>query len=61
MKRVLPFFTNSAIPPTLSSIGTFGSTRDMQKMSSASMPRFFKLLLAGLAQIARIASSAHRV
>src|SRR5258707_14128107 len=43
MKRVLPSLTNSAIPPTLSSIGTFGSTCDMQKTSSVSIPRFFKL------------------
>ena len=33
----------------------------MQKTSSVSMPRFFKLCLAGLTQITRIASAAHRV
>src|SRR6516165_11032455 len=43
MKRVLPSLTSSAIPPTLSSIGTFGSTRDRQNTSSVSIPRFFKL------------------
>jgi trehalose/maltose hydrolase-like predicted phosphorylase len=29
--------------PDASSIGTFGSTRDMQKTSSVSIPRFYKL------------------
>src|SRR5438477_5380892 len=43
MKRVLPSLTSAAIPPTLSSIGTLGSTRDMQKTSSVSISRFFKL------------------
>jgi hypothetical protein len=38
-----PSLTSSAIPPTLSWTGTFGSTRDMQKTSSVSIPRFFKL------------------
>jgi hypothetical protein len=33
----------------------------MQKTSSVSIPRFFKALLAGLTQITRIASAAHRV
>src|SRR5437763_14664772 len=72
MNRVLPSLTSSAIPPTLSSIGTFGSTRDMQKTSSASTPRFLKLcsqvwrrypqaLLAGLAEITRIRSEERRV
>ena len=30
--------------PTESSIGTVGSTRDRQNASSASMPRFFRLV-----------------
>jgi hypothetical protein len=42
-QSILPSPTSSAIPPTLSSTGTFGSTRDMQKTSSASMAKFFKL------------------
>src|SRR5215813_4465839 len=59
MKRVLPSLTSSAIPSTLSSTGTFGSTRDMQKTSRVSMPRFFKLC-SQVWQITRIAA-AHRV
>src|ERR1700720_2183345 len=52
MKRILPSLTSSAIPATLSSIGTFGSTRDMQKTSSVSIPRFFKLCDRAADQIA---------
>jgi hypothetical protein len=43
MKRVLPSLTGSATPPTLSSTGMFGATRDMQKTSSVSIPRFLRL------------------
>ena len=61
MKRVLPSLTSSAIPPTLSSIGTFGSTRDMQKDVERFDTKIFQALLAGSTQITRIASAAHGV
>ena len=53
MKRVLPSLTSSAIPPTLSSIGTLGSTRDMQKTSERLDFEIFQALLAGLTQVTR--------
>jgi hypothetical protein len=44
MKRVLPSLTSSAIAPTLSSMGTVGSTRDVQKTSSVSIDDAFETI-----------------
>ncbi len=49
------------MPPTLSSIGTFGSTRDMQKDVERLDAKVFQALPAGLTQITRIATAAHGV